>query len=213
VLAIIAGVYLLFVVDGFASGAELWARRGVFLTVASLVLATLGIPQVFRVVHKLTFAKYWMFPLLDGEWTAYICSNWPRIRRTYESAKNGGPPFDALTDELTKAEERERRVEADVTITSSLFFINLTLRPINSKRVSRTRFVRPLWNKPDPPEISYVFEQVDPDPVAQTDSKKHFGAGVLQYDKETDELSGDYWNDRREDAGLNTAGTIRLTRA
>jgi hypothetical protein len=212
VFAVVGEVCLLLFLDGAASSTEIWARRGVFLTVPFLILAALGIPQVFRVFHKLTLAKFWMFPLLDGQWTAHICSNWPRIRRTYEAAKNGGPKFDALSDVLTEAEERERHVEAEVTITSSLFFIILTLRPVGSNRVSRTRFVRPLWHKPDLPEISYVFEQEDSDPVAQTDIKRHYGAGVLRYDKPKDELSGDYWNDRREDAGLNTAGTIRLSR-
>lgn len=61
-------------------------------------------------------------------------------------------------------------------------------------------------------ELSYVFEQIDPESVGTTDSKKHFGAGVVVYDPDTDEIRGDYWSDRREDAGLNTAGTIRMTR-
>lgn len=61
-------------------------------------------------------------------------------------------------------------------------------------------------------ELSYVFEQIDPQSIETTDSKKHFGAGVVRYDPETDEIRGDYWSDRREDAGLNTAGTIRMTR-
>lgn len=213
VLAVLGGVCLLIFLDGAVSSTEIWARRGIFLMVPFLILTALGNPQLFRVFHKLTLAEFWMFPLLDGQWTANICSNWPRIRRTYQAAKNGGPKFDALSDALTKMEERERWVEAEVTISSSLFFITLTLRPVGSNRVSRTRFVRPIWSKPDLPEISYVFEQEDLDPVAQTDIKRHYGAGVLRYDKQKDELSGDYWNDRREDAGLNTAGTIRLTRA
>lgn len=212
VLAVLGGVCLFIFIDGVASSADIWARRGVFVALISIFIGALGNPQVFGFVHKITFAKHWMFPLLDGHWTARLCSNWPRVRRTYEAARNGGPPFDALNDDLSDDEESERYVEADVTISSSLFVITLTLRPLSSNRVSRTRFMRPVWNKPDLPELSYVFEQEDLDPIARTDAKTHYGAGIIRYDPETGQLAGNYWNDRKEDAGLNTAGTIRMTR-
>ena len=153
-----------------------------------------------------------MFPLLDGRWEAQLYSNWPLIRRTYETAKAGGPAFDALIDHLTDEEQRERNVKAEVIITSSLFLISMTLRPVGSERVSRTRFVRPLWRRPELPELSYVFQQEDFGPVANTDERKHFGAGIVSYDPDTGDLRGEYWNNRREDAGLNTAGTIRMKR-
>lgn len=207
---LIVGIFA--IIDGSISAEDIWARRNQIVTILMILLGLLGIPQVFGVVHKLTFAKFWMFPLLDGEWTAQLCSNWPRIRKTYESAKAGGPPFDAMIDPLSEADEAERHVEADVTIRSSLFLVSMTLRPKNSNRVSRTRFIRPLWRSPDLPELSYVFEQEDLDPVARTDEPEHFGAGVIKYHTDRDEIAGKYWNDRREDAGLNTAGTIRMTR-
>ena len=212
-LSVIAAVCLFVLIDGGATSAEIWARRGILLTLLVGFLGVLGIPQVFSVMHKLTLAEYWMFPLLDGQWEAHLCSNWPRIRRTYETAKAGGVTFDALVDPLTGAEERERHVAAIVTIRSSLFLISMTLRPIGSQRVSRTRFMRPLWRRPDLPELSYVFEQEDLATVAHTDERKHFGAGIVRYDPDTEELAGEYWNNRREDAGLNTAGTIRMRRA
>lgn len=212
VLVVLASVCLFIFLDGGASTVELWARRGFFVMLVLGVLGALSIPSVFGFFHKLTFAKYWMFPLLDGHWKAELCTNWPRIRRTYNSAKSGGPPFDALVDPLSDAEEQERFVEADVIIRSSLFMISLTLRTGGAKRVSRTRFVRPLWRSEELPELSYVFEQEDFGALAKTDARKHYGAGIVRYDPTTEALTGEYWNDRREDAGLNTAGTIHMRR-
>jgi hypothetical protein len=212
VLAIIGGVCILIFFDGGASSSEIWTRRGVFVALISGFIGALSNPKIFGFFHTITLAKLWMFPRLDGEWNARLCSNWPVVRRTYEAARKGGPPFDALKDELTPKEERERFVEATVTITSSLFAITMVLRPKSSNRVSRTRFMRPLWHKPDPPELSYIFEQEDPDPIARTDTKTHYGAGIIRYDAQTGQLTGYYWNDRKEDAGLNTAGTIRMAR-
>ncbi|OYW89310.1 MAG: hypothetical protein B7Z20_00240 [Sphingobium sp. 32-64-5] len=209
ILLIIAGFA---VYDGALSAEAIWARRNLIGTILLVTLGLLNIPIVFAVVHSIFLARYWMFPRLDGKWKAQLCSNWPRIERTFNAARNGGPTFNSITGELTREEEDRRYVEADVTITSSLFLIVMTLRPVGSQRASRTRFVRPLWHSPDRPELSYVYEQEDQLPVSLTDAPEHFGAGIIRYDAETEELFGKYWNDRRADAGLNTAGTIRLTR-
>jgi hypothetical protein len=211
-LLLIAAVCLLLLVDAGATGASVWAKRGWFLLGLTLFLAALEVSAIYRVFHKITFADLWLFPLLDGKWDAVLTSNWPRIRRTYETAKNGGPTFDALVDSLTPTEEQERLNEAEVTFKSTLFHISMTLRPKIGNRVSRTRFARPMWRKPDLPELSYVFEQEDPDPISQTDDRRHYGAGVIRFDPEDQSISGEYWNNRKEAAGLNTAGTIRITR-
>lgn len=208
-LLIIAGFALH---DGALSAEAIWARRSLIGTVLLLVLGLLNIPFVFGVVHRISFAQHWMFPRLDGRWKGELHSNWPRIERTFDTARKGGPPFDALTDELTPEEEGRRYTEADVTITSSLFLISMTLRPVGSERTSRTRFVRPLWRKPDRPELSYVYEQEDLAPVELTDVPEHFGAGIVRFDSEMGKLSGRYWTDRSWNAGLNTAGVIQLWR-
>ena len=48
--------------------------------------------------------------------------------------------------------------------------------------------------------------------MAATDPASHLGAGLLRYDEGRDELSGEYWTQRRADLGFNTAGTIVLRR-
>lgn len=211
-LLLLAAVCLLLLVDAGATGASVWSKRTWFLAGLGGLLAALDISAVYRVVHKLILGDLWLFPLLDGKWDAVLTSNWPRIRRTYLTAKAGGPPFDVLSDSLTPDEEKEQFIEAEVTFKSSLFHISMVLRPKGSERVSRTRFARPLWRKHELPELSYVFEQEDPEPVAHTDDRKHFGAGILRYDSEDSKISGEYWNNRKEAAGFNTAGTIRMKR-
>lgn len=211
-LLLVAAFCLLLLVDAGATGSSVWAKRSWFVTGLGVLLAALDVPFIYRLVHKVTFADLWLFPLIDGKWDAVLTSNWPRVLRTYETAKKGGPPFDSLTDALTPAEHQDQFRNAEVTFKCSLFHISMTLRPENSKRVSRSRFARPLWRKPDLPQLSYVFEQEDPDPVAQTDDRKHFGAGIICYDSDAGSITGEYWNNRKEAAGLNTAGTIRMTR-
>lgn len=210
VLAAIAGVCVFVFAQGSANSAVIWGERGIALVTVSVLVAALGNNKVFGVVHKITGASHWLFPQLDGKWNARLCSNWPRVERTFNTAKAGGPPFDALTDDLSSADEARRYLDAEVAITCTLFEITMTLRPVKSHRVSRTRFMRPLWNKPALPELSYVFEQEDTDPIASTDEKTHYGAGIIRYDPDTGELAGYYWNNRKEQAGLNTAGSIRM---
>ena len=212
VLAVLAVVCVPLLFDQSATATEIWSRRGVVLLVLNLLIAALCIRPVFRVVHLISFGKTWLFPMLDGEWEAEIRSNWPRIKHMYGAARDGGPAFDAMRTELSDSELEESVTRAKVTIASNLLTMSLRLEPHASARISRTRFVRAEWRKPDMPEISYVYEQDDPGPVAATDARRHFGAGILRYDEVSDTLAGDYWTQRREDAGFNTAGSIILRR-
>lgn len=209
---VVALIACLVFLDGAAPPAEIWGRRGLVLIAVNGIILALCIPQVFAVFHKLTLAGYWLFPLLDGEWDAEIRSNWPRIRRTYEAARTKSAKFDAMADPLDRADEAESITRAKVTIRSSLVHIAFKLEPEGSARIGRSRFVRAFWRKPDLPELEYVYEQTDPDTLARTDTRRHFGAALVCYDPDTDVISGDYWTNRSAEFGLNSAGTIRMTR-
>lgn len=209
VIGLICAIVL---VDGGSSSPEIWARRGSVILAVNLLFGVLCIPQVFAVAHAVSFAKFWWFPRLDGEWEAEIHSNWPRIRKMHQAARVKSARFDALMDPLTPEEQAECITRARVTIRSSLILFSIRLEPVGSSRISRSRFVRPQWRKPDQPELAYVYEQIDADQVAATDARRHFGAGMICYDSDTDTLAGEYWTQRREDLGFNTAGTIRMTR-
>jgi hypothetical protein len=212
VLLIVGLVCLLAFIDGGESSAEIWTRRGTVLLIVSALVTALSVPWVFGLLHTILFARFWWFPNLNGEWESTIRSNWPRIRKTFEAARDQVTSFDPMRDMLSDDEAGESVTRAKVTIRTSLILFSIKLEPVGSNRISRTRFVRPEWNKPALPELSYVYEQFDPDEVAQTDVRKHFGAGVVSYDADTDTLTGEYWTQRREDVGFNTAGTITLKR-
>lgn len=190
---------------------SLLAQQGkIVLLVNALVLA-LTFPPIFRFVHRCTWAHLWWFPLLDGQWDVELWSNWPRVQAMAEAARADGPRFDALTQDLPAEAMKSLHLEA--TITSSLFEVQMHLQVPGTNRGSRTIFMRPQWRKPKPPRITYVYEQEDHAPVSATDVPKHLGAGVLTYDKATDELRGEYWTQRQAAKGLNTAGTLILRRA
>ncbi len=208
--------YVLLCVAGLAAAGlastprEILAWRGSILLGLNVVLLLLCLRPVLRLVHKVTFAEHWWFPWLDGEWEAEIRSNWPKVRRTYEAARDGGPPYDALT--APPAHDPQAVTRASVVIKASLLAISIEIAPEGTERVSRTRFVQPRWAKPDRPELSYVYEQEDLDTVEVTDAQSHVGAGLVRYDAARDMLTGEYWTHRRSDAGLNTAGSIVIRR-
>jgi hypothetical protein len=141
---------------------------------------------------------------------AEIRSNWPRIKATMKAARTSGR-FDPLTGDVD-SEAEGGLTRAAVTIRTTLLNIRIRLTPENTQRVSKTRFVLPRWSKPQEPELSYLFEQVDDGPVQPTDERAHFGAAHLVYDEDSDTLRGEYWTERRGESGINTAGTIVLRR-
>lgn len=199
-------------IHGASSSAQIWTQRGLVLGIVNALILALCVPQIFGVIHRLSFARYWLFPLLDGVWDAEIRSNFPKIFKTYEAAKSRGPRFDAVNDMLSPQEAAAGVIQATVTIRSSLISLSIKVEPLGSTRISRSRFALPLWRKPDLPEISYVYEQIDTGPIGPLDSRRHFGAGVVTYDEDSGVIAGDYWTQRRDDLGFNTAGTIRMTR-
>lgn len=184
-----------------------WSSRIVtFLTLLALFLSW---TPALRFVHWITLGHIWWFPWLEGKWRAEIRSNWPKIERLYEAAKGNAQQFDALIDPITKADEKV--TGANVTIKVGLFELEIEIVPDDTQKCSTTDYVRPSWAKPKKPKLSYVYTQVDPLPVAPTDTRMHSGAGIIEY-MTNGELSGEYWTNRKGENGLNTSGTIVIRR-
>lgn len=184
-----------------------WSSRIVtLLTCLSLLLSW---TPALRFVHWITLGRLWWFPWLEGQWRAEIRSNWPKIERLYEAAKGKGRRFDALTEPITEADSKV--TGADVRIKVGLFEIEIEIVPDGTERCSTTDYVRPSWTKPERPKLSYVYTQVDPLPVAPTDTRMHSGAGIVQV-MSNGELRGEYWTNRKGENGLNTSGTIIIRR-
>ncbi len=206
---VLAAVAILIGFDIVRTPADLvkWSSRIVtFLTCVSILL---NWTPALRFVHWATFGHIWWFPWLEGKWRAEIRSNWPKVERLYEAAKGNSPPFDALTQPITGADEKV--TGADVTIKVSLFEIEIEIVPDGTEKCSTTDYVRPSWAKPRRPMFSYVYTQIDPLPVAPTDTRMHSGAGIVQI-MSNGELRGEYWTNRKGENGLNTSGTIIIRR-
>ena len=198
-------------VSSASEASDLWSARGTILGAVNALIFALTFRPVFRVGYRLIFADRWWFPMIDGEWEGELRSNWPRVRALMLAAKGDTPPFDALADELPGGGEQVTELEA--TITCSLFEVLMEIRIPGTERTSRTVFVRPQWCKPAAPQIAYVYDQVDHGAVAVTDAPRHRGAAVLEFDRKTGELRGEYWTNRQSPKGLNTAGSVIFRRA
>lgn len=184
-------------------------QSSVLLVVNALIFA-LTQNIVFAGAHRAIFARYWWFPLLDGEWEGEILSNFPRVEAMLLAAQGKRPTFDTLSQELPQGSEQPIPVTA--TIRSSLFEIAITLAIPGTDRTSQTLFVRPQWKRPNAPRLIYMYRQTDRGRVAVTDTNEHFGAAILDYNGDRDDLSGEYWTQRQANKGLNTAGRLVLRR-
>lgn len=212
----LAVTIVLGVISGIAAAgllgepAEIWGARGAVILLINLLVIALNVRWILRLFHVVTFAKYWWFPWLDGEWEAEVRSNWPKIERTLEAARSK-ERFNPLAEEVDAGAPGAVTFAA-VTIKTSLLAIAMRLEPRETQRLSKSRFVLPCWRRPGDPELTYVYEQVDDGHVATTDAHRHFGAAHLVYDPDTDTLRGEYWTERRGESGINTAGTVVLRR-
>lgn len=187
-----------------------WSFTGWIVMAVNFGVLLLSFPWFYGVIHKAALADLWAFPLLDGTWDATVTTNWPRVDAMMKAARHDGPAFNAMSDEVPPSTARER-VSFEVKITSNLFDIQIRSRISDSRR-SWSIFSMPRWRKPDDPEIYYVFEQFESGEVPVTDTKRHLGAARLRYDRTTRTLGGDYWTERKGEAGINTAGTITMKR-
>jgi hypothetical protein len=192
------------------TGAAVWKSKEAVVGAIDLLILLLTFGPIFRLAHRLTFASYWLFPLLDGEWKGEIRSNWPRIKRMAEAAAGGAERFDTFIDEIEPGEPGEV-TPFEATITSGLFDFQIELR-FPHDRTSRTVFVRPEWHKPEPPMLSYVYRQKNMGEIVVTDAREHVGAAEVHYVKKNDLLTGFYWTSRQSHLGLNTAGVIQMHR-
>lgn len=207
---LLAAAALLMEIGYAETPSEIMSRRGIILLALNALILLLCWRPALKAIHWATFASKWWFPWLDGEWQAEIRSNWPKVKAMYESARGKGPRYDALT--APAPDDEKTLTLASVSIKTTLLEITIEIVPEGTHKISRTRFVRPRWAKPDRPELSYVYEQEDHTTPAHLDAQLHFGAGVIKYFENSDQIAGEYWTNRRGDVGLNTAGTIIMRR-
>jgi hypothetical protein len=192
------------------AGRQVWGAKSILLAIPNGLIFLLTIRFVFRWVHRVTFARFWLFPLLDGEWEGEVHSNWPRIRAMMEAARGAAPSFNVLSDRIPEHVEVQP-VPIRATIESGLLDIKIKL-VMSETRYSHTVFVKPERLANGKSRLYYVYQQQEDAAVDVTDTSRHQGAACLDFDPVTGVLSGIYWTERKSELGLNTAGRIRLQR-
>lgn len=153
-------------------------------------------------------------PLLDGDWSGEVTSNWTVISALRAAAKQAGdPPVDV--DNLNQPLPALGAVKIEARIRATFFGIELALQSADSLyQQSRLRAVVLKPAKDGYPAVlDYLFEARVLEPVSG-DSSCFDGAGSLtvKVEEQGIVLEGPTWTNRSWTRGLNTAGVIRMTR-
>ncbi|NBZ88915.1 hypothetical protein GV832_15080 [Rhodobacteraceae bacterium CYK-10] len=172
----------------------------------------------WRLVWKLPLLGSWLshrvFPDLNGEWTVSIQSNWPIIERLKSAAASKDATFDPLKDALPSLLE----ANFEVRIRQTWFRTDVEFLPNDKTPLlkSHTVSVEFLKSENGSRSLAWVYEQSNKQgnelPLAVTDRDRFFGAAMLTVSDDASKLSGQYWQNRSWNQGLNAAGTIALKR-
>jgi len=155
-----------------------------------------------------------IFPDLNGTYDVSLESNWPIVKQMLDASRKEAEPFDPFS--LDQKAPVLLTVELEAVIEQSWFEINMWMYPKAPNAVikrSRTLATIPIKAQGcSEKELIYVFEQEN-DSRAPTDDATHMGAARLKISREDHRtLSGEYWNNRAWQRGVNAAGRLTLVR-
>jgi hypothetical protein len=155
-----------------------------------------------------------VYPDLNGTYDVVLESNWPIVKRMLDASRKDAEPFDPFS----RGQEAPDllRVELEAVVEQTWFDITMWMYPKASGAVikrSKTLATIPIrGGMTTEKELIYVFEQEN-DARAPTDDPYHEGAARLKLDRSDHKLlSGEYWNNRAWQRGVNVAGRLNLTR-
>lgn len=182
-------------------------------------LALIVVFQGWRVFWKLPWLgkklSHTVFPDLNGDWTVIIQSNWLILDAMKEAAKSKKTSFDPFKEgslpELLES-------NFDVRIKQSWFSTNVEFLPNEKTPLLKSNTISVEFFKVDNGSkyVAWIFEvenkQDNSARLALTDEQKYSGAATLALNEGASELSGQYWQNRSWNRGLNAAGLIVLRR-
>ena len=193
--------------------------RIVVVVVDILIITVLFSNPIWRLIwnHTGPLGKWLskkIYPDLNGTYDVVLESNWPIVKRMLDASLKTSPPFDPF------AREQEAppllKVELEAVIEQTWFDITMWVYPKAQgaaiKR-SKTLATIPIGGSGSiEKELIYVFEQEN-DTRAPTDDPYHEGAARLRLDRsDSGRLTGEYWNNRAWQRGVNAAGRLTLNR-
>lgn len=182
-------------------------------------LALIVVFQGWRIFWKLPWVgrilSYFVFPDLNGDWTVIIQSNWSIVDAMKEAAKSKKISFDpfkegSLPDLLES--------NFDVRIKQFWFSTNVEFLPNEKTPLLKSNTISVEFFKADngSKHVAWIFEvknkQDNSMRLGLADEQKYCGAATLALNEDASELSGQYWQNRSWNRGLNAAGLIVLRR-
>ncbi len=155
-----------------------------------------------------------IYPDLNGTYDVVLESNWPIVKRMLDAAVRQAEPFDPFSRD--QEAPPLLKVELEAVIEQTWFDISMWIYPKTADAVikrSKTLATIPLKGSATiERELIYVFEQEN-DVRAPTDDAHHMGAARLKIDRSDHRiLTGEYWNNRAWQRGVNAAGRLKLRR-
>lgn len=155
-----------------------------------------------------------VFPDLNGKWRVELQSNFSRQQQLLEAAKDRRKSFDPVTcsaDQLAPLMPRELDAEIEQTWWSMKLTVTDTAESTPIKQSDTYHFMPIKKSEKHPASISYFFDQKN-DTDEQSDVERFNGAATLEYNPQTDTLSGTFWTARNWRRAMNSAGQLTLHR-
>lgn len=194
------------------TGADLLPALQSGVSLTSLLVTVFVVTPLWRALWFVPWFKE-KAPLLDGEWTGVVRSNWSIIEATKSAAKQAGAPSVDL-DGLDAPRPALFEVPVRARIRCSFFALSLELESDGDRY--QTSSLKSVQLKPtsegSPATLRYIFEGRVLQPKAG-DASCFDGAASLSIrrnDRGVLFMEGPTWTNRAWERGLNTAGVIRL---
>lgn len=193
-----------------------WFRPTQAIAIGWLIISGLAWNPVWRFFwRKFPKLNQLIFPDLNGTWDVEMASNWSIHRQVADAAAGKSPPID-----IEKCPEGDlsalQLVPLKAEISQTWFSIDITIRnPRHDTPIKRSDVISadPFGAvKLKPSGLFYFFKQQN-DRARLADETEFYGAARVEYNPDTDTLSGLFWTARMWDRALNTAGEIIYRRS
>lgn len=147
-----------------------------------------------------------VFPDLNGTWEGSQESNWSKIDAMRKAACQKSALAADFADSIDLLQ-----LPITLEIKTSLFELHVFAILPTTDSTSVSAASRLIRSQDGRNILYYVFTQ-ETGLISSTDESVHDGAARLVYYPGQLELSGTYWTKRMWQAGLNTAGRLKVTR-
>lgn len=147
-----------------------------------------------------------IFPDLNGTWEGTQESNWSKIDAMRKAACQRGAAAADFVDNVQLL-----GLPITIEIKASLFELHVFAILPKTESTSVSAASRLIRSQDGRYILYYVFTQ-ETGLISSTDESVHDGAARLVFYPDQLELSGTYWTKRMWQAGLNTAGRLKVTR-